>query len=79
MVDGAGTPKTLGDNLSSYRNLDFFTGQSPEELKGQLDQIRLPFKIIAIYGSGGAHVAWVNLTKPVKKKKVSTKNKKGFK
>lgn len=61
----------LGDNLSSYPNLDFLTARSPQELKDQLDQIRLPFKIIAIYSVGGSHVAWISLTKKIIKKEIS--------
>jgi len=72
-IEGIST-EPLGENLSPYKNLDFFTAQSPEELKAQLGQIRLPYKIISIYSVGGAHVAWVNLTRPVKKIK---KKKKG--
>lgn len=75
-----GTGQLPGENLNTYRNLEFFTSKSPEGLKAQLDQIRLPSKIIAIYAVRGAHVAWVNLTRPVKKTKVTkTKNRKGFK
>ena len=62
-----GTAQSLGENLSSYQNLEFFSGKSPEELKKQLEQIRLPYQILSIYAVGGAHVAWVNLTRPVKK------------
>ena len=59
----------LGENLSSYPNLDFLIGSSPEELKKQLDQIRLPFKILALYAQGGNHVAWVSLSRQLIKKK----------
>lgn len=81
MTEELGTAKTYGDSLSSHRNIEFFSAQSPEELKAQFEQIRLPYKIIAIYGSGGAHVAWVSLTRPIKKTKVVTKKirKKGSK
>ena len=59
-----------GDNLSSYKHLDFFTGDSPEDLKKQLDQIMLPSHIVSIYAVNGKHYAWVNLSEPVKKKPI---------
>jgi hypothetical protein len=59
-----------GDNLTSYPNLEFFTGSSPEDLEKQFKQIRLPFQIVAIYAQGGNHVAWLSLAKPIRKKKV---------
>lgn len=64
---------SIGDNLTSYPNLDFLEANGPVQLKEQLDQIRLPYKIIAIYAAGSRHYAWVTLTKPitkVKKKKI---------
>jgi hypothetical protein len=63
--------QTIGDNLSNYANLDFLTGSSPEELKAQLAQIRLPHKIVSIYGAGTTHVAWVVTSQPIKKQKRS--------
>lgn len=65
----------VGDNLSTYPNLDFLEADSPTELKSQLDQIRLPFKIIAMYSTGRRHYAWVSLTKPIQKKKNQPINK----
>lgn len=59
----------IGDNLSSYPNLDFLEADNPKDLKVQLDQIRLPFKIISMYSTGRRHYAWVSLTKPIQKKK----------
>lgn len=57
----------LGDNLSGYRNLDFLTGSSPEDLRSQLTQIKLPFKVVAMYSQGSNHVAWIVPTQPIKK------------
>jgi len=58
----------VGDNLTSYPNLEHFSADDPKGLKDQLDQIRLPYKIISIYASGVRHVAWVSLTNPIVKK-----------
>lgn len=57
----------LGDSLSGYKNIDFLTGSSPEELKAQLGSIKLPFKLIAVYAQGSNHVAWIVPTQPIKK------------
>ena len=65
----------VGDNLSSYLNLEYFTGASPEEIKLQLEQIRMPYKIIAMYSQGTNHVAWVSHTNKISKKKVTKKKK----
>ena len=64
----------VGDNLSSYPYLNFLEGKSAEDLKDQLVQIRLPFKIISIYSVGLRHYAWVSLTKQIKKIKQENKN-----
>lgn len=53
----------VGDNLSSYPNLDFLIAPDQKRLKEILDSIRLPFKIVAIYHDGKNHCAWVSLTR----------------
>ena len=58
---------SVGDNLSSYPNLEFLESSDALELKNQMDQIRLPYKIISIYALGGRHYAWVSLTRPIQK------------
>lgn len=65
----------IGDNLSNLAGLDFLTAPSPEELKAQLAQIRLPFKLVAIYGGANYHIAWLVPTQPLKK---ITKPRKGL-
>lgn len=65
----------IGDNLSNYPFLDVFSARSAEELKGMLLGIRLPHKIVTIYGEGGRHYAWVSLTRPVKKRAASAADK----
>jgi len=65
-----------GDNLTSHPHLDVLSARSPDALKALLDQIRLPYKVISVYGLGGRHFAWVSLTAPIKKKKKKTVTKK---
>ena len=62
------------DNISGLQNTDFLVGNSPDELKSLIDKIRLPAKIIAIYGSGNKHVAWIQSTSKIKKVKKEAKN-----
>ncbi len=59
----------LGENISGYKNIDLLTGASPEEIKAQLVQIKLPYKLIAIYSQGSNHVAWIVPTQPIQKTK----------
>jgi hypothetical protein len=64
----------LGDSLSENSKIEFLTGNSPDELQAQLKQIKLPFRIVTIYAMGGAHIAWIIPTNPIKKVS-KTKNK----
>lgn len=64
----------FGDSLSSYPNLEYLEGATPQDLKDKLTQIRLPFKIISIYSVGSRHFAWVSLTKKIIKIKQENKN-----
>lgn len=63
----------VGTNLSNHPNLEFLEADGPTQLLEQIRQIRLPFKIISIYSNGRRHYAWVDLTQPIKKKKVPLK------
>jgi hypothetical protein len=58
----------LGDNLSNHQNVEFITAMSEADLKDQLLQIRLPYKILGMYAVGQKHVAWLSLTQPIVKK-----------
>jgi hypothetical protein len=64
----------MSDNLSNHRNLDFLVGIDAADLKRQLDSIKLPFKILSIYGQGNRHYAWVILTAPIKLKSFEKKS-----
>jgi hypothetical protein len=57
----------LGDSLSENSKVEFLVGNSAEELRIQLAQIKLPFRIVTIYAMGGSHVAWIIPTLPIKK------------
>ena len=58
---------TLGDNLTTYPNLECLVSGSSEELLNQLNQIKLPYNIISIYGLNGKHYAWLSLTQKIRK------------
>lgn len=55
-------------NLSTFKNLEFFTGKNPQEIKDQLEQIKIPFNIISMYAQGTSHIVWIRLSKPITKK-----------
>jgi len=57
----------VGDNLTSYANLEYFSGNSPKEVIEQLRQIRMPYKIVAAYAQGVNHIFIVSLSNPIKK------------
>lgn len=45
-------------NLNPYENLQFFVGNSPEEISTQLAQIKSSIKIVSMYSSGQNHYVW---------------------
>lgn len=47
------------DSVNPYQSLEFFTGNSPEELVKMLKSIGTPIKIVAIVPFGNRHVAYV--------------------
>jgi hypothetical protein len=61
----------FGTNLSNHQFLDFLSADSPEGLKEQLDQIKLPYQVLSIYAQGVKHVAWLNLSRPIRKNYVT--------
>lgn len=61
------------ENLNKYQNLNFLTGDSPEDLLRQIQSIRLPTQVLQIYGMNGKHYAWIlTEAKIVKKPKGGT-------
>jgi len=54
-------------NLTSHPNLEYFSAPNAKGIKEQLAQIRLPYKILAMYAIEEEHYVWVSLTKPIKK------------
>lgn len=65
----------LGDSLSDKKNIEFLSAPSPDALRDQLRQIKLPYKLVTIYAQGGAHIAWIVPTLPVQKVQKKTKSK----
>ena len=59
----------IGENLTTYPNLEVISAKTAEGLQSSLKAIRIPHKIITIYGEGGRHYAWVQFSRPVKIKK----------
>jgi hypothetical protein len=58
----------FGDNLSGFK-IQYLVGESAEDLRDQFTQIKIPYRIISIYGSGSRHYAWINTTMAIKIKK----------
>ena len=63
----------VGDKLNNYGNIEFLFGDTADDLKMQLIQINIPFKIIAMYGLANKHFAWIVPSRKIKK--VTKKNK----
>lgn len=61
----------LFNELSTMKGLEFLEATSAEDLKAQLQSIRLPIKLICIYHGNGKHIAWIQA--PGRIKKVSKK------
>ena len=59
----------IGPNLSNHPYLDYLESETAQGLKDKLDQIKMPFLIISIYHANKKHVAWVSLTRKIKKVK----------
>ena len=57
----------VGDNLTSYPNLEVLSALGAQKLKEQLLQIRLPYNIIAMYAVGDMHFCWITTNHPVTK------------
>jgi len=60
-------------NLSTHPYIEYFQGDSAEDLKAQLRQINKPFKPLAFYSVGDKHFAWVSLSHEVIKRKKRSK------
>lgn len=45
-------------NLNNYQKIEFLVGDSPEDLKAQLIQIKTPLNILSMYSSGNKHYVW---------------------
>ena len=45
--------------MGAKETIEFLSAQSPEELKLRLESLTLPYRLVAIYSQGGAHLAWI--------------------
>lgn len=64
---------SFGANLSDKKYLEFFEAKSPEKLRDLLRQIKLPYRIDSLYFANGKHVAWVSLSRPITKERLTLK------
>jgi hypothetical protein len=62
------TSKEFGDSLSVYKNIEFISADSPEDLRSILAAIKLPYSIVAMYSQGSKHFAWIVPSRKVIKK-----------
>jgi len=59
----------LFENLNINQSLNYFKGNSEEELLDLIKSVRLPLKIISIYSVGTKHVAWFQTSAKIVRKK----------
>lgn len=59
----------LFDNLNLNQSLNYFKGNSEDELLEFIKSVRLPLKIISIYSVGTKHVAWFQTSAKIVRKK----------
>lgn len=62
------------ENLNPYSNLEFLTGNSPEDIKDQLVQLKFPIRIIQMYAAGTKHFVWFQSSEKINKVKKGIKN-----
>ena len=62
------------ENLNPYVKLEFLEGQSADELKNQLSQIRTPINILHMYAVGSRHFCWFLAQDKINKIKKGNKN-----
>lgn len=63
------------DSLNNLVGLEFLEALGAEDLKRQIKEIRLPVRILAIYGMNGRHYAWIETQANIVKKKLPVKAK----
>lgn len=64
-------------SLNVFKNIEFVTADTPEELKDKLRAIKSVFSILGIYSykGGNAHIAWLNMDRPFVNMKPAKKEK----
>lgn len=60
----------LGNNISAYSGLDVVEAEGAIELASLLKQIKFPFNIVQICVKGTRFYAFINSSRPIKKKVV---------
>lgn len=61
------------DDLSGRGLIDFLEGNSAAELRDQLRQIRLPYRIEGFYSVGGRHFVFLTPTRELIKRAVKAR------
>lgn len=59
----------LFENLNINASLEYYKGNSEDEVLAFIKSIRLPLKIISIYSIGTKHVAWFQTSAKIVRKK----------
>ncbi len=63
----------LGEDLGSGKHIFYIVGRTPEDVKNQLLQLKMPFRTIAAYGMNSRHYLIIESVIPVKKKTIRRK------
>ena len=58
----------LGENLSTYRNVQTFESLTAQGIDNIQNSIRVPYRILARYGVGKKHFLTISTTKKIKVK-----------
>lgn len=56
----------LGDNLTTYPNLETLSAKTAESLRALLVQIRLPYKILSVWSDGKKHYCLLTSSRKLK-------------
>ena len=56
----------VGDNLSNYKNVQTLESKTAQGLDNIMNSIRLPYKIIQRYASGGKHFLTIATARPMR-------------
>lgn len=56
----------LGDNLTSYPNLETLSADTGEGLRDLLVQIRLPFKVLQVWSDGKQHFCLITTSRKLR-------------